>query len=369
MLKKFLAIFFVVLTYSFEVCAVPGTHMGRLLYRVLTEQCGRHAAISPEALNLFLLTHWIKHRPSEDFEGVMLPSAPKDVFPHVTFHQELGERILKRVSLNDKRHSRRKIPNQIERTDAQADINPNKEAFIPGHFYKVQGETQVSKLFIALNDDPPRMKSPRFTTWFMPLEQALMPQYVEDYRTQVALLKRWAAYSRFSLGFIPARTKISLRIGLVAPQAFPNIRKDVYGTHPHSLEEFFDKADIHKVRESLSKLNIPPEAIYEFRKGGAMQILIAHAGEPTYLLPLNAIYVNGAPYTPTYSRKTPMDKDVWPSLYPGEVSHFLDDKLDKAEINIPRALGPEGLRILSRREQRDWEDVLRAVRHQEEILF
>lgn len=275
----------------------------------------------------------------------------------------LGERLLdpNRINLEEAIHPHRLIPD-TEQTDVEIDAL-SKEGFIPGQCYEVKGMTTVHKIFIGLNDAA-RSEDKIPTRWFSPLEQALVPSGLEEYCDQLALLKHWAAYSRFSLAFIPAGTEINFRIGLVAAQNFPRMRRDIRMSSAVDFREFLDVKDIEEREKSLSTIGCPLPRLFAMRKGGATQIFVGYARQrPVYLLPLHALYLDGQPYHPPYSLLSYADKRVWPALKPEECSHFLDENWDKAEINIPRALGPGGLSLLSEEEQWDWQRVLKAVRN------
>lgn len=363
MLKNLFIAFLFFFSFSARIQAASLTVLGDFLGRIVTGQCRHRLKIPLTQLYFFMNTHWTKHLGREEFKGCLLPSANKDEFPHVAFHHMLGERLLdpNRIKLEEAIHPHRFIPD-TEQTDFEIDAL-SQEGFVPGHFYAVRGRTTVHKVFIVLNDTA-RGGTRIPTRWLAPLEQALVPFCLEEYCDQLALLKHWAAYSRFSLGFIPAGTEINVRIGLVAPQNFPRMRTNVKTSSLIDPKEFLDVKDIEERENSLRAIGCPLHRLFAMRKGGATQIFVGYARQqPVYLLPLDALYLDGQPYHPPYSVLSYTDKRVWPALKPGERSHFLDENWGKAEINIPRALGPEGLRILSRHEQRDWEDVLRAVRN------
>lgn len=370
--------------------------LGNLFRRVVTQKKTDFKDITPFEKNLVMNMRWT----NEIDKNLNLDQevTRKRPLPIQKFHENFASRIehlIHNNKFNFEKFYGIKKPIEYDEIEAE-NKNADREYsnFIDGHFLSLEGFTKVSKVFVTMFSKTPDKKGHRF---FLPLEQALLCQNIGEYRGTVAILKDWDSYSNFGLMVLPAGAYVSFRVGITAPQFFPNLTK--FSTLDNSVKTFLLNENSHSndlwsfykerstvglenVRESLKNINNPTDELWRFYEslpGGSTQFLFAYAYHDV-------------------QKRTPVEIDDWDSvksinvfeikdcLYESDSkgkkqalnlkfshkinrkwsadnikdTHFFREGYDKIDISFPLAFEKAG--ILKEKERKSFEHVIKGFK-------
>ena len=343
------------------------TDIGRHLCHTLSQRGGLLESIGHNHRFLSTNGHWTK--------GLSHDSKPTDqnflLFPGDAtsqFHTKLAKKLIDGVAsgiIPSSNYSKKgslkrnqRVPLTVYENSPSTyskifkfenDVEPN---FIDGHRLTIKSKTRYPKVFINLyqeiEDTPNQSVVPIISKWFMPIEQTFFLSNLEDYKRNIALLSRWAAYSRFVLMVIPADTYIQTHVGITAPQSLienaevKNIMKTskVYGYQTEAYERINKARDyLQKLDPSMTHSKVEESLLKfcEFFPGGATQFFMEEIKD-YYLFDIDALYNrNGSSFSPTFSTERERNYIDWVVPQKPKTSHFMHD-YKEVEIHMQKGL-------------------------------
>lgn len=370
MLKYMIAFWFFYCSFSYaavdslaQLYPTLKSEVGRHLCRTLSQRGKLLESIEHSHRFLFTNGHWVKglHEPKTVNENFLLSPECQSTLFHAQLAQKLLDGVksgvippkayckkdpLKRDNFlkRDKKMALRvydesprapsNLPNIFKFEDT---VEPN---FVGGHRLTVKGKTVYPKVLVSLyeekEENPSALVSNYITSkWFMPIEQALFSPTLDVYKKNVALLSRWAAYSRFVLMVVPKNTDIHVHVGITAPQSLIEsgesmrfINPDKIHKYPTAILERITRArdylgelyptDPAKIEENLVRF-------YEALPGGATQIFVEEVKD-YYLFDIDALYyADGSLFSPNFSTAKKEQNNDWKVPKAPRESHFLHD--------------------------------------------
>ncbi|MBY0463042.1 MAG: hypothetical protein K2Q34_07665 [Alphaproteobacteria bacterium] len=252
------------------------------LKRTLTAGEMAHNPLDNDWKPAFFYSHWLKRLDTTSADGkYKFNSHPDTEFEKC--HLQLEERLTNRASkfLSQTQvgvHLSGKVltDDEMDHVDfiLSSRIHRDKP-FVKGQIIHLKGITAFPIVLFSLSQE-----GSNFVNFGTPLHHGFYLQNFADYFDSIALLRDWGAYRDLKIVSIPAGSKVNCRVGLVAPQSFPqtNIRyyRDNLGNVAAESVGMFSLQSLQEQLEFKDGSNSLSDLV-EHRTGGELQIMFGYA--------------------------------------------------------------------------------------------